>query len=137
MALVVPNSAELELLELMLGSYSSSNQLKCKLYKNDYTPIATSVVGDFTEATFTGYASVTIDESLWSYATVDGKAVATYDSSPMEWTVTGSPHTVYGYYVTSNDGTVLYFAEKFSTALSLATDDTPQLQLKFKAYSDS
>jgi len=36
-----------------------ANTLRVRIFKNNYTPVALSVVGDFTEADYSGYASQT------------------------------------------------------------------------------
>ena len=56
MTLVVTNSAKQQALSYLVGYDSTVENLKLKLYSNNYTPDATSVVAQFTEVTGGGYA---------------------------------------------------------------------------------
>lgn len=134
--LLVPNASELTLLENMLSSFDGGSELKFKLYKNDVTPSdSLNLASSYTEATFTGYSETVIDPDEWTYATVSNKAKATYGSEPLEWTVTGAAHDVYGYFVTDNAETNVIYAERFLTKWSLSTDDVVLLQPTFSLHS--
>lgn len=81
------------------------------LYKNDVTPDADTVIGDLTEANFSGYASHTV--TGWGYTSpgidVDSRAVVLGDEN---FTAThnggGTNNDIYGYYVTDNSGGLLW-----------------------------
>lgn len=110
MALVVPNISAVMFLHLILnksGTYAQADPI-LKLYSNDYTPITTSVVGNFTEVTGGGYASKTLTGNSW---TVSAGGVASY--AQQTWTFTGSVGNVYGYYLTNASGD-LFWAERFT-----------------------
>lgn len=85
------------------------------LYTNDYTPVVTSVAGDFAEPAWPGYAAQPIGG--WDGPNfAAGQAFST--DTPNVWTraeFPGSLVNVYGYYVTDAGGTVL-FAERFADA---------------------
>ena len=67
------------------------------LYTNNYTPIASSTLSNFTLATFTGYAAVAITHSSFPYPTLTGGIVSTTSSTAGTFSCTGgSPQTVYG-----------------------------------------
>lgn len=87
--------------------------LTIKLYTNNYTPLDTSVVGNFTEASGGGYASKTLTNGSW---TIGSAALRQGSYAKQVWTFTGALSgnpTVYGYYVIDADG-VLVYAQKLS-----------------------
>jgi hypothetical protein len=100
MALVFANSGELLAVQGMLKTTSTPENLTLKLFKNDYTPTATSTAGDFTEADFTSYTAKTLSRGTWqSPSTVSGKATIAYYTAPQTWTCGATGNTIYGYYV--------------------------------------
>lgn len=134
MPIVVPNAGALVLLPITLGKASfPGSHWQLHLYQNAYTPVPLSVPADFTESSFGSYAQVDIDPSLWTSPTIiSNRASETANSgTPYSWTNTGSPQTVYGYYVTDFAGTTVIFAEQFATPRTLNTGDTLQLTLNF------
>lgn len=73
------------------------------LYKNDYTPVAGSVLGDFTESTFTGYAEkAAVTEAA---VTVNAGHEANSLGAEMTWTCTanGAAQQAFGIYITFHD----------------------------------
>lgn len=132
MALYTPNQGELELLDKMLKDplVTDENYI-LRLYQNNYTPDDSSVVGSFTEASFTTYAAVTLTRSGWnSGVTVSNKAESSYGSAPLAWTCGATGNTIYGYYVSGATSTVVLWAEKFATSRVLANADVLQLTPK-------
>lgn len=114
MALVVPNVGENKLLSFALGDASPADQT-LKLYVNDYTPVAGSVAGDFTEMSTLGYSAKTLTMASWTIAQ-NGSAEAEATYAQQTWTFTaGSAVTVYGYYVVDSGSGVLLWAERFSS----------------------
>lgn len=114
MALKVPDVSQLTLLDLLRTSLNSSG-LVVRLFKNNYTPVAGSVVGSFTSADFSGYSPSSL-AALAAAATVGGKASTTAGAANT-WTKSGATgNDIYGYYVTNAAGTVLYWAERGSAA---------------------
>lgn len=129
MALVVPNVGELELLDRMLkgGLSVKDGDYVLKLFKNSYTPTPTSTLGDFTEADFTNYASVTLAQSNWTApaTNLSGKAESAY--TQQSWTCGSIGNTVYGYYVTGLVSGELLWAEKFGSEKALTIGDVLNL----------
>lgn len=93
-----------------LASAWNSTKVKLHLYKTNVTPTTSSTVGSFTECDFAGYAAQ--DIANWAYDTV-ASHVADMKADPNVFTrtSTGTSQNVYGYYVTDQAGTTLYFAE--------------------------
>lgn len=88
---------------------------KLHLFKNNYTPIAGSLLADFTEADFTGYASVTL--AGWTTPVIiSGKSSTSANPVTFTTGTVGTGNTIYGYYVTDSTNTKLLFAERDANA---------------------
>lgn len=113
MALVVPNSGEVKLLEYIVNKTAPTN-LVLHLYVNDVDlSTETFSTGSFTEASETGYASVTLTGSNWTASTSSGISSAVYNTGiTFSFTV---GQDVYGYYVTNTSNSILW-AEEFPGA---------------------
>jgi len=116
MALVVPNEAEVTLLEKMLNQNQTANLL-LRLYNNNLTPNALTSYTDITECTTTGYAAITITNSNWAVATPVGAnyAEAGYAEQNFTFSAGGSATLVYGYYVTDTSNNLMWL-ERFTNA---------------------
>ena len=134
MALVVPDGAEKIILDL-LRNLTNFNAAVIKLYKNNYTPIDTTVHADFTEANYTGYVAQTLGSGV-AATTVSGKAYVPYTQRTFQ--VTSSPtvtNLIYGYWIYSSASGSMLWAERFTSApisMVLAGDTiklTPTLTL--------
>lgn len=81
---------------------------KIHLYQNDYTPVHDSAVSDFTEANFPGYMAQNL--SSWGYPYLNAAFQGEIDHPIVTWLMTGSSPTnnIYGYYVTTFAGDLLY-----------------------------
>ncbi len=101
-------------LNALVAKYGA-DALNLHLFQNNYTPSDSSVIGDFTEATFDGYAAETL--SGWTSASVTAH-VATSNATPIAFVKTGSvtSNNIYGYYVTNSANTVMYWAERDGAA---------------------
>jgi len=108
MALVVPDASIDRLLEQIVNK-TAVQDLVCRLYSNDYTPVAGSVVGNFTEVSGSGYAAISLTASEWVVATQDNAHPA------ISFEFTSSFGTVYGYYLTEATSGLLVWAERFSS----------------------
>jgi hypothetical protein len=132
MAVVVPNLGAQEILSRALNKTATAD-LTLKLFENNYTPIETSAVGDFTEATFTGYSSQSIPGS--------GATITNADPSEASWAAkvftssAAQSKNVYGYYVVNAGGTICLWAERFTDGPYAITNNgdtvtvTPKLTL--------
>ena len=113
MALLVPDVGEVLLLSYALNKIAPGDSVKLKLFKNDYTPVEGSIVGDFTEADTAGYSAIDLAKADWTIATDTG--VTTAEQPQKTFTLTGAG-SHYGYYITDIAGTGLLWAERFSDA---------------------
>lgn len=132
--LIVPDVAEINLQTLWLAEVSGLVQLG--LYQNNLTPGSGTVFGDFTAATFTGYASIAVP--MGAPATIGGKATIT--ATGVAAFVMGTPgtgNTIYGYYVWVPSTSLLLWAEKFDNSVILANaGDEIDITLVFTLFSE-
>jgi len=78
---------------------------KLHLYSNNLVPNENSVLADFTECVYSGYAAQTI---TWSSGFIDAQGNACASSGEKIFTDTGAtPDLCYGVYITDSGGTVL------------------------------
>jgi len=89
------------------------------LYKNNYTPVDTSVLGNFIEANFSGYNFVTT--AMGAAVEIGGKATST-DAAARLFTHNGggTANSIYGYYVTDFAITKVVWAERFAAPISMS-----------------
>ena len=113
---------------------SGGKNLTLKLYTNNYTPLDSSVAGDFTEASGGGYAAKTLTNGSWTVTPADDPSDAVY--AEQTWTFTGAlagSATIYGYFVIDADGTIV-LGEKFDYSFTPAKNGdqlrvTPKFQM--------
>jgi hypothetical protein len=116
MALVIPSASEKTVLDFMLGVTVPGNQI-LRLYVNNVTPDDASTAGTFTEMSTLGYASKTLTKTSWVTVAGSSGQPATSTYAQQTWTFTsGTPVTVYGYYITDTTSGLLLWAELFSAA---------------------
>lgn len=115
MPLSVPNQAEVNTLQALVTAWGS---LSCRLFKNNLTIDANTVVGDFTIADYSGYSNQAF--TLGTPAT-DGDGKAYSLSGDISFPLAGSgTQTVYGWYALNNTGGLI-FAKKFDAAVTVST----------------
>jgi hypothetical protein len=122
MAVLVICDEALERFANYLKATTPLANCELRLFKNNYTPVHGSVIGDFTEADFNGYAAIT---QSWTVAVMgSNRAVVTGNSNL--WTKgaggTGNP-TIYGYYLTVAGGTPLIGGRRFASPIDMNDDD--------------
>jgi hypothetical protein len=113
MTVIIPDAIEVEILTALLGVNHD-----LKLFTNDVTAGLTQPQRDaldntdFTEATFTGYADVTLSSASWTI-TSGNPTTASYATQTFARTSTGTAQTVYGYYVLRVSDSELMWFEYF------------------------
>lgn len=113
MPLVVPDSAEVRLLEYIVNKSSPTN-LVLHLYGNDVDLSTESFsTGSFTEISASGYAPVTLTGSNWTATTSTGISSAVYGTGITFSFTVGVD--VQGYYVTNTSNQIMW-AEEFPGA---------------------
>lgn len=97
---------------------------KCHLYKNQLIPSSTSLVADFTECDYTGYAAPTI--TAWASQGFDDDGVPYVLSGVIAIPATGSAvqNNVVGFWIDHGVGpTVPDLAGAFSEVVPIANED--------------
>lgn len=110
---VVVNNGEKVALDYLVGKVTTVRNLQLRLFKSNTTPGETTVVGDLTEATFTGYAAITLTGASWSTAAGD-PATGSYAEQTFTSNADQTPESIYGYYLTRETDGDLIAAERFS-----------------------
>jgi len=111
MAFLIPNVGKTKRLDAAL-TYKAP--WKTALYTNAVTWGTATVLGDITEATFTGYAQTT--PTFPAAAVVSNKGSST--AAVQNFTITAGTQTVVGYYLLDSDGN-LVGGEAFSASVVL------------------
>jgi hypothetical protein len=138
MPLVVPDLGEVEMLRWTLrADLTRTVNLTLHLFKNDYTPHRESVIGDFTEADFDGYAPVALDWGQWTGPnSVGGVAVSLYGSGFQTFTPATGTQDIYGYYVTDAEDEICIWAERFPTVVVTDAAHPVQVQPVMRGHSE-
>jgi len=113
MSLVLCNNGESITLQGLVNKIATPENVKLKLYTNDYTPVEGSTAANFTEASGNGYPAggVTLTGANW---TISGTA-PTQAAYPQEiFTFTGALGNVYGYFIVRASSADLLWAERFT-----------------------
>jgi hypothetical protein len=124
MALIVPDKGERALLDMMLSD-ASPNAQNLRLYTAVTGGLVEGTVeGDFTEATFTGYAVRPLVRATWNAAATN--TGTTSKGYPQQTWSPLSSQTVLGYYVTENTAGDILWAEAYASGRALQSGDTLQ-----------
>ena len=116
MAGVVMNKAEERSLAFLVGkSGYTVRTLILRLFKNDITPAEDDVVGDYTEATFTGYAEKALASGDW---TISGTTPTQAQAASQTFTSSANQtlQNIYGFYLVSATDGELTHALRFADA---------------------
>jgi len=110
-------------------SWPVSKNLKIRLFTNDYTPVDTSILSNFTEAAGGGYAAKNLTNGSWTVFAANDPSDAVYPKQT--WTFTGpltGSATIYGYYIEDNAGNsgVYIWGERLGASFKPA-NNTDQL----------
>lgn len=125
----VPDEGEEDMLDVLFAT-----TLVLRLFKNNISPNNASVLADFTEANFTGYAAITLTGGSWT-TTAGAPSVAAYAQQTFSSSAAQAAQSVYGYYITRTATSRVWAYERFSTTQTIqgATDTisvTPRIKLK-------
>lgn len=80
----------------------TANDLKLHLFTNNITPSKSTVLSGLTEATFTGYAAITLTNANWVSLGVSSNIGSKVYPTCTFTNSSGSNATVYGFYITDN-----------------------------------
>lgn len=110
MALNIPNEGEAVALSILVGKTATEN-LRLRLFTNNFTPSDTNTSANFTEATGNGYANLLLTAASW---VVTEGAPSHADYPEVTFLFTGALGNVYGYYITGETSGKVRFAERFA-----------------------
>ena len=133
MAGVFPDAEEEWVAQQQVNYGGGGTNLTLHLFKSNTTPGDSTVAGDFTEADFTGYSSVTLIGANW-VITANAPTTATYAEQTFTSTADQTLQQIYGFYLLR--GASYVFGERFTNGpySILNTDDyvavTPALSYK-------
>lgn len=129
MDMVIINTGKLKLIDWMLRDTGAGLEaLVVKLFSNNHVPTPGDVIGDYTEATFTGYAAVTVARSGYGAPSLDGdEAVITATSPPTYSCTGGGGQTCYGWYAVGATSGVLIAAQRFDSARAIIAGSSESL----------
>jgi len=135
MALVLTDVGADEILKTYFNNTrpSGGNNLTLRLFATNVTPAQTGIT--YVEAAGGGYSAITLTNGSWTVSTANDPSDAVY--AQQTFTFTGAlttNGTVYGYYVTDADGTVIY-AEAITPFTPASDGDFIKITPKFQMSS--
>jgi len=138
MGSIIDSNKQLQdVIDYIRGTFLNTANSYVRLFKNNFTPTPANVVGDFTEATFTGYAAVQVNSKFGSpYKVIDGEYQT--DSSAFTFSCSGgSSQTVYGWYLTFFDGAVTTVRKSgvFTTPFVMTTGASFNIQISPQEFA--
>ncbi len=106
-------------IEIIMGTFfnnsPSAQDLKLKLFVNNYTPVRGMTMASFTEASGGGYAEKTLSNGSW---TIEANIPRDAKYANQTWTFIGAIDggaTIYGYYITNNSENKVIWAQRIDT----------------------
>lgn len=113
MALLFPQNGEVVALSYLTNKVTTTENLVLRLFQNNITPAATDTAATYTQATFTGYASVTLTGASWT-VTAGNPSTATYAQQTFTSSANQATQQIYGYYLVRASSLDIVYAERFS-----------------------
>lgn len=110
MPMNIPDEGEVVALSILMGKTATEN-LRLRLFTNNFTPSESNTTANFTEATGSGYGNVLLTAANW-VVTSGNPSHADYPE--VTFAFTGALGNVYGYYLTGETSGKVRFAERFS-----------------------
>ena len=117
MSVIVPKDGVKALQDIGLAD-ATNYQIRCRLFKNDFTPDRDTVNGDLTECDFPGYAPSSPAYFGLAAPDISGREVNQFPSTTFTRSTTGTAQVAYGYYLTFESSAKLLAVERFSSPLS-------------------
>ena len=114
MAGVLLNQGEDIMLQAAVNKLAGQN-LILRLFKSNTTPAEADTEATYTEATFTGYAAITLTGASWT-ATPGAPSQVTYAEQTFTSSADQTAETIYGYYLTQVTSGKAIAAERFATS---------------------
>lgn len=117
MLMVAPNEGKILLLDRALCTPTNAvEDYSLRLFVNNVTVGDASTLGDFTIATFTGYANITITRASISTPTIVSNVAVANRATIPSWTNTGiTTETAYGWILVGATSGKVIFGQNFDT----------------------
>lgn len=134
MAGVLVNQGETIMLEALVNK-TAPQSLVLKLFKNNRVPAEADVETDYTEATFTGYASIALTPATWA-TTAGAPSDVTYPQQTFTSSAGAQNESVYGYYIIQTTSGKLVCAEKFADGPYVIVNNGDAIKVTPKVTQD-
>lgn len=116
MITVVPRIAMLDLMTKIRDNYAIDSSTELRLFQNDIVPDMNTVIGDFVEADFTGYAVVLGGSDTAAFVDENGQGILEPQHGVFVMTADTVTNTVFGFYAVEQDAPdILRFCRRFDT----------------------
>jgi hypothetical protein len=126
---ILANPFELGVIgNVFLTQFSAGTFGHMKLFQNNFNPTPASILADFTEATFDGYAAQVFKMDAGPTRFADG-SIGTWNLTTFHQTGNTTPNTIYGCYLLDPSG-ALAIAVRFDTPVQMV-DAFSHLGLNF------
>jgi hypothetical protein len=137
MALVLADLGADQILKAYFNNdFPASKNWKLRLFTNDYTPVDTSTLGSYTQASGGGYGAIDLSNGSWTVTPANDPSDAVYAEQTFTFTGALSGNaTIYGYYIEDNAGSsgVAVYGERLATSFTPANNgDTLKITPKFQ-----
>lgn len=124
MALMFPNTGENLVLEMIVNKTAAQN-LVLKLFSSNTTPSETDTAGTYTEATFSGYAALTLTGASWGAAS----GSIAYAQQTFTHNGGGVSNSIYGYFVVQATSGILLYSERDGSAPFTLTNNGDNVKI--------
>ena len=125
MSIVFPTQGENMVLEMIVNKTAPQN-LVMRLFSSNTTPGETDTEATYTEATFSGYSAATLTGASWNAA---ASGQITYAQQTFACDNDSANENIYGYYCTQVTSGKLLYAERFTDAPYLVSNNGDQIKI--------
>lgn len=134
MTLLVPNNGEGDMLSFIVNKSAPENVV-LRLFQNNITPSETDTAATYTEATWTGYAALTLAGASWTV--VEGApSEASYAQQIFTSSADSQSQNNYGYYLTRATSGRIAWAERFTDGPYQIVNNGDQIKVTPKITLD-
>jgi len=124
MRIVVPDVGEIYCLNRIRSDWNTLFELR--LFQNDYNPSADSLVTEFVESTFSGYAMKDL-AGQWGECFINTSGEAQMDAPFQTWDPpsSGEDQPIWGVFCTTHGGTALLWAQRMESVFLMGPSSIP------------
>jgi hypothetical protein len=119
----------------LFRTQATDEEIQVRLYTNDFSPIRTTALGDFTEATFSGYIRKNLLRNQWSTLDVGPTGVNCKYIPDVTWNPLASGQVIYGYFIVSQTDFAYLWGERFGTPRTLVSGTPIAITLRLSGGS--